>query len=115
MSFSRVGDHIISLASIKLQRIRHRRRLPSLFLRKLLAEVRENVRQVANPYRTEHTCFEAFPRHLKIFRSSSDTGRFIFPEELRIDLLRPYQVFQLFQARKRPVFKDLFRHVNPFE
>ena len=37
------------------------------------------------------------------------------PEELRVDLLRPYQVFQLFQARKRPVFKDLFRHVNPLE
>src|SRR5437773_8233553 len=40
---------------------------------------------------------------------------FTRPEELRIDLLRPYQVFQLFQARKRPVFKDLFRHVNPLE
>jgi hypothetical protein len=37
------------------------------------------------------------------------------PEELRIDLLRPYQVFQLFQTRKRPVFKDLFRHLNPLE
>src|SRR5438034_10420298 len=40
---------------------------------------------------------------------------FTRPEELRIDLLRPYQVFELFQARKRPVFKDLFRHVNPLE
>src|SRR4029453_8451096 len=37
------------------------------------------------------------------------------PKELRIDLLRPYQVFQLFEARKRPVFEDLFRHVNPLE
>jgi len=25
------------------------------------------------------------------------------------------QVFELFQTRKRPVFKDLFRHVNPLE
>ena len=40
---------------------------------------------------------------------------FTRPEELRIDLLRPYQVFQLFQARKRPIFKDLFRHINPLE
>ena len=40
---------------------------------------------------------------------------FTRPEELRIDLLRPYQVFQLFQAGKRPVFKDLFRHLNPLE
>src|SRR5437667_10435972 len=30
-------------------------------------------------------------------------------------MLGPYQVFQLFQARKRPVFKDVFRHVNPLE
>src|SRR5262249_10270970 len=37
------------------------------------------------------------------------------PEELRIDLLRPYQVFQLFQASKRPVFEDLSRHVNPLK
>src|SRR5436190_2330338 len=40
---------------------------------------------------------------------------FTRPEELRIDLLRPYQVFQLFQAREGPVFKDLFRHFNPLE
>jgi hypothetical protein len=26
-----------------------------------------------------------------------------------------YQVFQLSEAHKRPVFKDLFRHVNPLE
>ena len=37
------------------------------------------------------------------------------PEELGVDLLRPYQVFQLFQAREGPVFKDLFRHVNTLE
>src|SRR6266516_1486232 len=40
---------------------------------------------------------------------------FTRPEELRIDLLRPYQVFQLFQAREGPVFKNLFRHVNTLE
>ena len=39
----------------------------------------------------------------------------IRPEELGVDLLRLYQVFQLFEARKRPVFKDLFGHVNPLE
>jgi hypothetical protein len=37
------------------------------------------------------------------------------PEELRIDLLRPDQVFQLFQARKSPALKDILRHVNPLE
>src|SRR5207247_6814849 len=37
---------------------------------------------------------------------------FTRPEELRIDLLRPYQVFQLFQAGERPVFKVFFRHLN---
>ena len=40
---------------------------------------------------------------------------FIRPEELRIDLLRPYQIFQLFQAGEGPAFKDLFRHLNPLE
>ena len=39
----------------------------------------------------------------------------IRPEELGVDLLRLYQVFQLFQARKRPVFKHIFGHVNPLE
>jgi hypothetical protein len=34
---------------------------------------------------------------------------------MRIDLLRLDQVFQLFEARKRSVFKDVFRHVNPLE
>ena len=34
---------------------------------------------------------------------------------MRIDLLRLDQVFQLFEAHKRPVFKDVFRHVNPLE
>jgi hypothetical protein len=39
----------------------------------------------------------------------------IRPEEVGIDLLRPYQVFQLFQASKRAVLKDLFGHVNPLK
>src|SRR4029077_2656353 len=34
---------------------------------------------------------------------------------MRIDLLRLDQVFQLFEARKRPVFKNFFCHVNPLE
>ena len=39
----------------------------------------------------------------------------IVQKELRIDLLRPDQVFQLFQARKSPALKDIFRHVSPPE
>ena len=41
---------------IKLQRIRHRQRLPPLFLRKLRGKVRENVGQVANAHRLKHMC-----------------------------------------------------------
>src|SRR6184192_3440231 len=59
--------------------------------------------------------FEPSPLSLKTFLSSSATPIVIRPEELGIDLLRLYQVFQLFEARKRPVFKDFFRHVNPLE
>ena len=32
-----------------------------------------------------------------------------------VELLGSDEVFELFQTRKRPVFKDLFRHVNPLE
>ena len=46
---------------------------------------------------------------------SSATPILIRPEELGVDLLRLYQVFQLFEARKRPVFKDVFCHVNLLE
>jgi hypothetical protein len=51
----------------KLQRIRHRQRLPPLFLRKLRGKVRENVGQVANAYRSKHMCAlsrPASPSHL---------------------------------------------------
>jgi len=55
------------------------------------------------------------PLSFKNFLSSSAAPIIIRPEELAVNLLRPYQVFQLFEAHKRPVFKDLFRHVNPLE
>lgn len=100
---------------IKLQRIRHRQRLPPLFLRKLRSKVRENVRQVANAYRSKHMRALSRPAVIQTCLSSSATPILIRPEELRIGLLGSYQVFQLFEAHKRPVFKDLFRHVNPLE
>jgi hypothetical protein len=100
---------------IKLQRIRHRQRLPPLFLRKLRGKVRENVGQVANAYRSKHMCALSRPAVIQTCLSSSATPILIRPEELRIGLLGSYQVFQLFEAHKRPVFKDLFRHVNPLE
>src|SRR5881394_154503 len=59
--------------------------------------------------------FEPSPLSLKTFLSSSATPIVIRPEELGIDLLRLYQIFQLFEARKRPVFKDVFRHINSLE
>jgi len=55
------------------------------------------------------------PLSFKNFLSSSAAPIIIRPEELAVNLLRPYQVFQLFEARKRPVFKDIFRHVDPLE
>src|SRR6266536_3015604 len=59
-------------------------------------------------------CFGPSRCHSKL-ASSQALHASARPEKLRIDLLRLYQVFQLFETRKRPVFKDLFRHVNPFE
>jgi hypothetical protein len=47
--------------------------------------------------------------------SSSATPILIRPEELGVNLLRLYQVFQLFETREGPVFKDLVRHVNSLE
>jgi hypothetical protein len=55
------------------------------------------------------------PLLFKNFLSSSAAPIIIRPEELAVNLLRPYQLFQLFEARKRPVFKDIFRHVDPLE
>jgi hypothetical protein len=55
------------------------------------------------------------PLSFKNFLSSSAAPIIIRPEELAVNLLRPYQVLQLFEARKRPVFKDIFRHVDPLE
>jgi hypothetical protein len=92
---------------IKLQRIRHRQRLPPLFLRKLRSKVRENVGQLANAYRSKHMCALSRPAVIQTCLSSSATPILIRPEELRIGLLGSYQVFQLFEAHKRPVFKDL--------
>src|SRR6516165_7201189 len=73
-------------------------------LRLLRGEVPKNVRQA-----------DGFLCHSKLSANRSLRPGAIGPKKLRIDLLRPYQVFQLFQTRKRPVFKDLFRHVNPLE
>jgi hypothetical protein len=39
----------------------------------------------------------------------------IRPEKLGIDLLRLYQVFQLFKSSECPVLENLFRHVNPLK
>jgi hypothetical protein len=55
------------------------------------------------------------PLSFKNFLLSSAAPIIIRPEELAVNLLRPYQVFQLFEARKRPGFKDIFRHVDPLE
>src|SRR5437667_5487798 len=60
-------------------------------------------------------CALSRPVVIQTFLSSSATPILIRPEELGVDLLRLYQVFQLLEARKRPVFKDFFRHVNPLE
>src|SRR5215475_6349678 len=57
-------------------------------------------------------CRAKFP---KMYGKSALRRSLIRPEEVGIDLLRPYQVFQLFKTRKRPVLEDLFRHVNPFK
>jgi hypothetical protein len=57
----------------------------------------------------------AVPLSVKTFLSLGATPILTHPEELGVDLLRLYQVFQLLEARKRPVFKDLFCHVNPLE
>ena len=57
----------------------------------------------------------ARPLSFKNFLSSSAAPIIIRPEELAVNVLRPYQVFQLFEARKSPVFKDIFRHVDPLE
>src|SRR5262245_18017440 len=75
-----------------------------MLLRLVRGEVPKNVRQA-----------DGFLCHSKFSANRSLRPGAIGPKKLRIDLLRPYQVFQLFQARKRPVFKDLFRHVNPLE
>src|SRR4029077_15053907 len=89
---------------------------PPLFLREVRGEVREHLRQVEDAYRAkDNLWFEPSPLSLKTFLSSSATPILIRPEELGIDLLRLYQVFQLFEALKRPAFKDVFRHVNPLE
>jgi hypothetical protein len=42
-------------------------------------------------------------------------SRSIRPEKVIVELLGSDEVFELFQTGKRPVFKDLFRHVNPLE
>jgi len=60
-------------------------------------------------------CALSRPAVIQTCLSSGATPILIRPEELRIGLLGSYQVFQLFEAHKRPVFKDLFRHVNPLE
>jgi hypothetical protein len=73
----------------------------------------ENVGQVANAYRSKHMRALSRPAVIQTCLSSSATTILIRPEELRIGLLGSYQVFQLFEAHKRPVFKDFFRHVNP--
>ena len=86
---------------------------PPLFLRKLRDKVREYLGQVANAYRSKHMRALSRPAVIQTCLSSSATPILIRPEELRIGLLGSYQVFQLFEAHKRPVFKDLFRHVNP--
>ena len=67
--------------------------------------------------RSSRKCKESrrFLCHSKFSANRSLRPGLIGPKKLRIDLLRPYQVFQLFQARERPVFKDLFRHLNPLE
>ena len=72
---------------IKLQRIRHRQRLPSLFLRKLRGKVRENLGEVANAYRSKHMCALSRPAVIQTCLSSSATPILIRPEELRIGLL----------------------------
>src|SRR5207249_2510307 len=61
------------------------------------------------------SCFELPPLSFKSCLLSSGTPLLIRPEKLGVDLLRLYQVFQLLEARKRPVFKDFFCHVNPLE
>jgi hypothetical protein len=98
---------------VHITRIRHRRRFLLWLLRELRGEVRENVGQVEDLYRAkDNPCCE--PSRCP-FLSSSATPILIRPEELGVDLLRLYQVFQLLEACKRPVFKDVFRHVNPLE
>jgi hypothetical protein len=55
------------------------------------------------------------PAAIQTWLSSVATPILNRPEQLRFGLLGSYQVFQLFEVHKRPVFKDLFRHVNPLE
>jgi hypothetical protein len=92
---------------IKLQRIRHRQGLPPLFLRKLRDQVRGKCRASRKPYRSKHMCAFSASR-CQICLSSSVMPIVIRPEELRLGLLASYLVFQLFEAHKRPVFKDFF-------
>lgn len=42
-------------------------------------------------------------------------SRSIRPEKVVVELLGSDEVFELFQTGKRPVFEDLFRHLNPLE
>ena len=72
---------------IKLQRIRHRQRLPPQFLRKLRGKVRENLKEVANAYRSKDMCALSRPAAIQTCLSSSATPILIRPEELRTGLL----------------------------
>src|SRR5262245_46874071 len=103
---------------IKLDRPRHRQRLPPVirFYGNCRAKFRENVtRLLRQSSRKAHLRFKLPACYSKFSLHRALRPTLTRPEELRIDLVRPYQVFQLFQARKRSVFKDLFRHVNPLE
>jgi hypothetical protein len=78
-----------------------------LFLRELRGKVRENVGQVEDAYPAKvNSCFEPPRCHSKIsshqvLRQSS----FVQKHWRSICCVR-IKVFQLFEARKRPVFKD---------
>ena len=86
------------------------------FLRELQGEVLENVsRLLRQSSRKAHLRFKLPLCYSKFSLYRALRPTLTRPEELRIDLLRPYQIFQLFQTRKYPVFKDLCRHVNPLE